>query len=63
MATELEERSQVKAKFSRNLAGVRDDLMELASLAATAMEQSVKAVLTRDADLARTGDRRGRGNQ
>lgn len=53
MATELEERSQVKAKFSRNLAAVRDDLMELASLAATAMEQSVKAVLTRDADLAR----------
>jgi phosphate transport system protein len=53
MATELEERSQVKAKFSRNLATVRDDLMELASLAATALEQSVKAVLTRDADLAR----------
>lgn len=53
MATEMEERSQVKAKFSRNLAAVRDDLMELASLAATAMEQSVKAVLTRDADLAR----------
>ena len=53
MATELEERSQVKAKFSRNLATVRDDLMELAGLAATAMEQSVKAVLTRDADLAR----------
>ena len=53
MATELEERSQVKAKFSRNLATVRDDLMELAGLAATAMEQSVQAVLTRDGDLAR----------
>ena len=53
MATELEERSQVKAKFSRNLATVRDDLMELAGLAATAMEHSVKAVLTRDGDLAR----------
>jgi phosphate transport system protein len=53
MATELEEKSQVKAKFSRNLATVRDDLMELAGLAATAMEQSVKAVLTRDGDLAR----------
>jgi phosphate transport system protein len=53
MATELEERSQVKAKFPRNLAAVRDALMELASLAATAMEHSVKAVLTRDADLAR----------
>ena len=53
MATELEEKSQVKAKFSRDLATVKDDLMELASLAATAMEQSVKAVLTRDGDLAR----------
>ena len=53
MATELEEKSQVKAKFSRNLATVRDDLMELAGLSATAMEQSVKAVLTRDGDLAR----------
>ena len=53
MATELEEKSQVKAKFSRSLATVRDDLMELAGLAATAMEHSIKAVLTRDADLAR----------
>jgi phosphate transport system protein len=53
MATEVEERSQVKAKFPRNLAAVRDALMELASLAATAMEHSVKAVLTRDTDLAR----------
>ena len=59
MATELEEKSQVKAKFSRNLATVRDDLMELGSLVAAAMEQSVRAVLTRDGDLARrviTGD-------
>ena len=53
MATELEEKSQVKAKFSRDLATVKDNLMELASLAATAMEQSVRAVLTRDGDLAR----------
>ena len=53
MATELEEKSQVKAKFSRDLVAVKDDLMALASLAATAMEQSVKAVLTRDRDLAR----------
>ena len=53
MAAELEEKSLVKAKFSRNLATVRDDLMELAGLSATAMEQSVKAVLTRDGDLAR----------
>jgi len=53
MATEPEERTLGKAKFSRNLAAVRDDLMHLATLAATAMEHSVKAVLTRDADLAR----------
>jgi phosphate transport system protein len=53
MATELEEKSQVKAKFSRDLIAVKDNLMELASLAATAMEHSVRAVLTRDRDLAR----------
>ena len=59
MATELEQRSQVKAKFSRDLSAVQDSLKELASLAATAMEQSVRAVMTRDEDLARrviTGD-------
>ncbi|OGR30983.1 MAG: phosphate transport system regulatory protein PhoU [Desulfobacca sp. RBG_16_60_12] len=53
MGTELEARSQVKAKFSRDLATVQDNLKELASLAAAAMEQSVRAVLTRDRDLAR----------
>lgn len=53
MAPELEEKSQVKAKFSRELATVKDNLMELARLAATAMEHSVRAVLTRDRDLAR----------
>jgi phosphate transport system protein len=53
MVTELEERSQVKAKFSRDLATTKDNLMELASLAVTAIEQGVRAVLTRDRDLAR----------
>ena len=53
MAAELEEKSRVKAKFARDLSTVQDSLMELATLAATAMEQSFKAVLTRDADLAR----------
>jgi phosphate transport system protein len=53
MAAELEERSRVKAKFFRDLSTVQDSLMELASLAATAMEHSVKAVLSRDAGLAR----------
>ena len=53
MGTELEEKSLVKAKFSRDLATVREDLMELAGLSAAAMEQSVRAVLTQDGDLAR----------
>ena len=53
MGTELEEKSLVKAKFSRDLATVREDLMELAGLSAAAMEQSFRAVLTRDGDLAR----------
>ena len=53
MATELEEKSQVKAKFSRDLVAVKDALMELATLAANAMEQGVRAALTRDRDLAR----------
>ena len=53
MATGPEETSQVKDKFSRNLTTVRDDLKELGVLVAAALEQSVRAVLTRDADLAR----------
>ena len=53
MATEPGEKSQVKDKFSRNLAAVRDDLKELGILVAAALEQGVRAVLTRDEDLAR----------
>ncbi len=53
MVTELEEKSLVKAKFSRDLATMKDNLMELANLAVTAIEQGVRAVLTRDKDLAR----------
>jgi phosphate transport system protein len=53
MATELEERSQVKAKFSRDMATMKDNLKELASLVATAIEQGIRAVLRRDRDLAR----------
>jgi phosphate transport system protein len=59
MAMEPEAGSQVKAKFSRDLDALKDRLMELAGLAATAMEQSLRAVQTRDLDLARqviTGD-------
>jgi phosphate transport system protein len=53
MVPELEAGSQVKAKFSRDLAATKDKLTELASLAAAAMEQSVTAALTGDKDLAR----------
>ena len=53
MAAELEERSLVKAKFSRDLATIKDNLRELGQLATSAMEQGVRAVLTRDEDLAR----------
>jgi len=53
MAMELTEKSLVKAKFFRDLATVKDNLMELAHLSAAAIEQSVRAVLTRDGDLAR----------
>jgi len=49
----VEEITQVKARFARELAAVKDNLIELARLAAAAMEQSVQAVLTRDGDLAR----------
>jgi phosphate transport system protein len=50
----VEEITQVKARFSRKLTVLKDRLIELSRLAATAMEQSVRAVLTRDGDLART---------
>jgi phosphate transport system protein len=53
MAAEMDGRSQVKGKFSRDLAALKDSLMELGRLAATAMAQSIQAVLTRDGDLAR----------
>jgi phosphate transport system protein len=53
MTVESEEGSRVKARFSRDLEALQDNLMELANLAVTAMEQSIQAVLTRDGDLAR----------
>jgi phosphate transport system protein len=53
MATEPEAGSQVKAKFPRDLGALKDHLVELASLAASALDQSVRAVRTRDGDLAR----------
>ncbi|MFA5112390.1 MAG: PhoU domain-containing protein, partial [Desulfobaccales bacterium] len=48
-----EEKSPVKVKFSRELAEMKDRLMELARLAAEAMEQSLRAFQERDAVLAR----------
>jgi phosphate transport system protein len=53
MTTELEGKSPGKAKFPRDLDALKEDLKELARLAAEAMELGVKAVLTRDGDLAR----------
>jgi phosphate transport system protein len=53
MAAASEEGSRVKARFSRDLEALQDNLMELANLAVAAMEQSIQAVLTRDGDLAR----------
>ncbi|MCK9378001.1 MAG: phosphate signaling complex protein PhoU [Syntrophobacterales bacterium] len=53
------EKSQVKVKFSRELAELKDRLTELARLAAAAMDKSLRAFKERDADLARaviTGD-------
>jgi phosphate transport system protein len=52
MTAEIEE-TRVKARFSQDLETLKGNLMELARLAAVAMEQSVKAVLTGDGDLAR----------
>jgi phosphate transport system protein len=49
----MQEITQIKARFARELAALKDQLLELARLAAAAMEQSVQAVLTRDGDLAR----------
>jgi phosphate transport system protein len=53
MVAELEERSRGKAKFSQEKEALQDKLMELAHLAATAMEQSVQAALKQDGKLAR----------
>ncbi len=53
MAAASEESFRRKAKFSQEQAALLDKLMELAHLAATAMEQSVRAVLAAEGDLAR----------
>jgi phosphate transport system protein len=53
MAAELEEKPRSKSKFSQEREALQDKLMELANLAATAMERSVQAVMTRDGKLAR----------
>jgi phosphate transport system protein len=53
MAAASDERPRSKAKFSQELAALQDKLTELASLSATAMEQSIQAALEHDGDLAR----------
>jgi phosphate transport system protein len=53
MISAAEEKSRGKAKFCQQQTALQDRLMELAHLSASAMDQSVKAVFTADADLAR----------
>ena len=53
MAAASDERPWSKAKFSQDIEALQLKLAKLASLAATAMEQSVQAVLWHDAELAR----------
>ncbi len=53
MAATSDERPRSKAKFSQDVEALQLKLAKLASLAATAMEQSVQAVLWRDVELAR----------
>jgi phosphate transport system protein len=53
MAAASNERPRGKAKFSQELGALQNKLKELASLSATAMEQSVQAALEHNGDLAR----------
>jgi phosphate transport system protein len=53
MAPEMEEKFRGKARFSQELMALQNELMKLAQLAAAAMEKSVRAVLSRDTELAR----------
>jgi phosphate transport system protein len=53
MAPEMEEKFRGKTRFSQELMALQDKLMELAQLADSAMEKSVRALLWRDAELAR----------
>jgi len=53
MVPEMEEKYPGKARFSQELMALQNKLMKLAQLAAAAMEQSVRAVHWRDAELAR----------
>jgi phosphate transport system protein len=53
MAAGIEEKPRSMARFSQEQEALLNRLMELAGLAAAAMERSVQAVLTRDGKLAR----------
>ncbi|MDD2901215.1 MAG: phosphate signaling complex protein PhoU [Syntrophales bacterium] len=53
MASEMEEKFRGKARFLQELMALQNRLMELAHLAAMALEKSVRAVLWRDRELAR----------
>jgi phosphate transport system protein len=53
MTPEMEEKPRGKDKFSQELMALQNKLMVLAHLADTALEKSVRALLWRDAELAR----------
>jgi phosphate transport system protein len=53
MAAVADEGTRIKAKFSQDIEAVQLKLAKLASLAATAMERSVRAAMELDGELAR----------
>lgn len=53
MVPEMDEKYRGRDRFSQELMVLQNKLMKLAQLAAAAMEKSVRAVLWRDAELAR----------
>ena len=49
----MDEKLMPKDKFRRDIEGLKEQLMKLAALAEAALDRSITALMTRDADLAR----------
>ena len=49
----MDEKLMPKDKFRRDIAGLKEQLMKMAALAEAALDRSITALMTRDADLAR----------